>query len=132
MRLLQRTWLRRCVVVTVLLLLCGTSACAFFRIHSRRDVIGFMEMSSGFHPAWWGLACRQFRAGDAANELIRRHPPPAIIEYGPYADYEYEICPEGISLSSLRVVAKDGRLIGAWAGSCTWEHTFFGIAAKCR
>ena len=113
-------------VVVFALLICVIGACAFFDINTFQDVRGYIEMRRGFHPVWKDLALRRVDTGDGTGNFLRKHPPPLVVEYGPFTDYEYEIPPRGyISFNTLRVTAIDGRLISARAGSCTWRHTFF-------
>jgi hypothetical protein len=91
-----------------------------------QDLVGYIEMSREFHPVWKDLAIRRVRLGDSTEDLLRRYPAPMQVKYGPYVDFEYEVAPGGqISFCSLCITAKDGRLVSARAGSCTWEHVFF-------
>ena len=113
-------------VVAFALLICAIGVCAFFDINTFQDVRGYIEMRRGFHPVWIDLALRRVDTGHETADFLREHPPPLVIEYGPFTDYEYEIAPRGcLSFNTLRVTAIDGRLISARAGSCTWRHTFF-------
>jgi hypothetical protein len=119
-------WIVGCAALAAIFV-AGVST--YFGVRGQKDLVGYAEMSRGFHPVWKDLALRRIKAGDAAAELTVRHPPPVTVEYGNYAEYEFQIASPGyISLSSLRIIAKDGRLILAEAGSCTWDHTFFEIA----
>jgi hypothetical protein len=76
-----------------------------------------------FHPAWKDLALRRIRKGDSVESLLQRHPPVRREDFGPYTKLSYA---KRGSFNTLAVVAKNARLIDARAGSCTWQHVFFG------
>jgi hypothetical protein len=71
---------------------------------------------------------RRFSAGDSAAELFRRFPPNRREEFGRYAVYSYYRSPEGIQFTGLAVVTRDGKLLSAESGSCTWQFSFFRTA----
>ena len=83
-------------------------------------------MAQECHPVWKQFALRRFGRGDAANELFRRFPPTHRDEFGRYGIYSFSAGPPGgIPFTRVSVVTKDGRLIAAGSGSCTWRFTFF-------
>jgi hypothetical protein len=123
--------LRRLVASIAILLLVMLGVCGYLRIWRTQDVVAYLELSRPFHPVWRDLAFGRISLGDAAAELFARHPAPLVIEHGPYTDYEYEVAADGyFPLGSLRVTAFEDKLIGAWAGSCTWHRTFFEDAEQ--
>lgn len=104
-------------------LVCG--ACAFLRISHPRDVEAYFEMAGECHPVWRQFALRRFTAGDSAAEFLRRFPPTYREEFGRYGLYSYHQSPDGIQFTGLSVITRDGRLLSARTGSCTWQFTFF-------
>jgi hypothetical protein len=100
--------------------------CAFCRIRRPQDLQAYLGMASECHPVWKQFAFRRFGEGDSALELIRRFPPTHRQEFGQYGIYRYSASPESLDFTSLTVVARDGKLLGAAAGSCTWRFEFFG------
>ena len=78
-------------------------------------------MASECHPIWKQFAVRRFVVGDSAADLLRCYPPQIRQEFGRYGIYDYW----KDSATGLRVIAKDGKLITARAGSCNWEFVYF-------
>ncbi len=123
-------WLRttrgRLSLVAVFTLVVFGAACAFLRISRPRDLEAFLGMASECHPVWRQFAFHRFKAGDSAQELFRRFPPTWRQEFGRYGIYSFSDGPSNsIAFTSLSVVTKDGKLISAASGSCTWQFTFF-------
>jgi len=101
-------------------------SCAFFRIWHPRDIEAYFGMASECHPAWRQFAFRHFGAGDSASDLLQRYPPDRREEFGRYGVYRYyKGDSNGIPFTGLSVVARDGKLLSAGAGSCTWRFSFF-------
>ncbi len=92
-------------------------------IHSRMDVLAYrMMIREQYHPVWKDLALRRIRKGDDLQMLLQKHPPVCVEAFGSFASVLYN---RPLSYNTLGVIAKDGRLISARAGSCTWHHVFF-------
>jgi uncharacterized protein (DUF58 family) len=108
----------------VLLLL---AACLFFRVSSRNDVEAYIGMAQECHPIWKQFAFRRFGAGDSAAVLFRSFSPDRRDEFGRYGVYQYYLGPGGIHFSGITVTTRDGRLLTAGAGSCTWQYYFFHV-----
>lgn len=125
-------WLRFTLAGLALIVFGLAATCVYFGVYSSQDVYGYRDMSSGhWHPVWKDLALRRIQLGDSADELKALHPPPMEVRYDNFVEYRYTVAPPGyISLSGLSVLAMDGKLIEASAGSCTWSHTFFRDDAK--
>ena len=101
-------------------------ACVFLRISYPRDVDAYLGMASECHPVWKQFALRRFGAGDSAHKLLGRFPPTRRLEFGRYGVYSFRTRPpDSIPFTSLSVVTRDGMLLSAQAGSCTWRFTFF-------
>ncbi len=105
-----------CLLATLL----GT--CAYFGIYGWSDLAAYREISRECHPIWKELALRKIVSGDSATSTVRRWPPSRTEHFGPYTAYWYSAVD---SFTGLHMVAMGDRLVGARAGSCTWEHTFF-------
>lgn len=102
------------------------ASCAFFRIWRPRDVEAYLGMASECHPVWRQFAFRHFGAGDSARDLLQRYPPSRREEFGRYGVYwYYHGDSNGIPFTGLSVVTRDGKLLSAGAGSCTWQFSFF-------
>lgn len=108
----------------VVLLLAGAFLCWFLGIRSREDLLAYRCMrAEHFHPVWKDLALRRIRKGDDLEETIRKYPPIRREDFGPYTALIYH---RGLlSFNTLQIIATDGVLIYARAGSCCWEHFFF-------
>jgi hypothetical protein len=101
-------------------------ACVYLRIFKPADVEAYREMARECHPVWKQFALRQFGPGDSAQRLFQRFPPTRRDEFGRYGVYAYwKGPPDSIPFSSFGVVTRDGKLLGAGAGGCTWKFTFF-------
>ena len=75
---------------------------------------------------WRQFAFRHFGSGDSAADLLKRFPASRREEFGRYGIYRSHLGDSnGIPFTSLAVVTRDGKLLSAGAGSCTWRFTFF-------
>ena len=102
------------------------AACIFLRIHSPRDIDAFFEMARECHPVWRQFAFRRFGPGDSLAALLQRHPPKSREEFGRYGIYTFHPWESNaIPFTSLTVTSRDGKLLSAGAGSCTWQFIFF-------
>lgn len=116
--------IRLLLVGATTMLVTGIS-CAFLRISHPRDIEAFLGMAAECHPVWKQFALRRFGAGDSAQELLRRFPPTSREEFGRYGVYSYSANSNGIGFTGFSVVSRDGKLVSAASGSCTWHFTFF-------
>jgi hypothetical protein len=117
---------KRWIVAGISLLVGVLAMCAFFRIHRPKDLVAYYGMADECHPVWRQFAFRRFGSGDSVADLLRRFPPTDKEEFGRYGLYRYELgSGEGIFFTGLSVASRDGRIISAGAGSCTWQFTFF-------
>jgi hypothetical protein len=121
----SRRWNRWFTIGAVAVMGLALVACAFLQISSPRDVEAYVGMSRECHPVWRQLAFRRYTAGDSVAELFRRFPPSDRKEFGRYGLYSYHQSPIGIPFAALSVVTRDGKLLSAGAGSCTWRFCFF-------
>lgn len=80
-------------------------------------------MSEECHPVWRDLQAGRIVAGDAVEEVIHRTQPPRIEKFENVTILLYR--GPGLSFTGVTIIARDGRLVTAAAGSCTWDKTFF-------
>ena len=103
------------------------AACLFVRIRQPRDLVSHLEMAIEFPAIWRELALRRFGSGDSAEDLLRICPPNRSDTFGRYGIYEYFHDDGGLPMSGITVAARDGKLISATAGGCTWKYSFFDV-----
>ena len=70
-----------------------------------------------------GLARREINAGDAIGPLIRANPHYEVFRFGDTVVLTYD--PTGYG--GTRVMAKNGKLVGASTSSCVYHDTFFDL-----
>ena len=75
------------------------------------------------HPVWRGLWEGRIRPGDPVEEVIAARMPEGVARSGRFVSLSYG--PPGGEGNTLSVTARDGRVVAAHAGDCTWSHTFF-------
>lgn len=108
------------------LLSLAIAGCVFLRIREVRHLEAYAEMARTFPPVWREFAFRKLSAGDLAADLLQRHKPTRIEEFGRYGIYSYYPGGEGgLPMSGVVAITRDGRLLTAEAASCTWKLTFF-------
>ena len=122
--------LRRCctrlLAVSALGIAAGLVAFAWrFHVRSWRDVEICWMMSRECHPVWKDLFLERVTAGDDVEEVIVRTRPLRIQRFGRYVLLSYEPEGQGLPFSGMTILARDGRLVGACAWSCTWYRVFF-------
>jgi hypothetical protein len=120
-RLWAGRWFRRGVFVSAACLTVLLSLCAFFRVWSSADLAAYRGMAAECHPVWRAFAFRAFSRGDSTNALFAKYPPTRREVFGRYGIYRYG----DLGFTGFTVIACDGRLLTAVAGSCTWSFTFF-------
>ena len=121
----KKIWL---VLAGSVLLLIGFAVglCAFLRIHRVADIDAYAGMAAECHPIWKEFAFRRFGFGDSAVDMLRRFPPTRREEFGRYGIYSFTMGTSNeLDWTVLTVVAREGKLIAAGAGSCTWQFPFF-------
>jgi hypothetical protein len=125
-----RKLFRRGVFAFSAFLILLLSLFTFFRVWSPRDLAAYHGMAAECHPVWRAFALRQFSRGGAITALFAKYPPTERDEFGRYGIYSFYRgdLKDGIPFTGLTVIARDGRLITATAGSCTWMFTFFETA----
>jgi hypothetical protein len=109
-----------------LVLAAALVACAgYFRVWNWHDLHVYREMSKECHPVWRDLHWGRIRAGQNVDDVIAATEPLQVTRYGEFVELEYQQAPGGFAFTGVRIIAKNGRLAGASAGSCCWDRTFF-------
>ena len=119
---------RRFTIAAALFIAPAIGFCAFLRISRPADLDAYLGMASECHPVWRQFALRRFNAGDSTAGLFAHFPPSRKEEFGRYGIYWYYQNSDGIPFTGLAVVTRDGRLLSAESGSCTWRFAFFRTA----
>jgi hypothetical protein len=110
--------------LAVILVAVLVAACVVLRIRHPGDLVSHCEMAIEFPVIWRELALRRFGPGDSAEDLTRRCPPKRSDTFGRYAIHHYF---HG-AMSGITVTVRDGKLLSAEAGGCTWKYSFFETA----
>jgi hypothetical protein len=116
-RLMQRT-----AYAIVVVAVSFFSFCWFVKIESITHPRTFIGIARSCHPVWKDLACGRIYEGQPVDEVIAKTKPAHVDRRGVFVSLDYH---EPWSLTVMRVIAKNGKLVSAHAGSCTWDHTFF-------
>ncbi len=116
---------RMMTAITVLGICLGTGVLAF------RCVVDFKHSYHlrGQHPIARELYLRLVGPGDDVEALIRRIPPHMLRRRGPYVSMSYfprgPLSRGGISLAATQILAKEGKVMSAGSGDCTWQLEYF-------
>ncbi len=121
-RLLYKRWFRLSAGLLGFLLFALLASAWYYRIWSWRDLQIYREMSRECHPVWKDLYWGRIQAGQDVEEVIAATDPVRVERYGEYVRLHYQ---PALSFGGVTITAKRGRLASAWAGSCTWDRTFF-------
>src|SRR5262245_34947258 len=122
-------WLTASLVFGGLLLLVY---CWTHRVWSINEWRVYQAMDAECHPVWRELHFGLIRAGDPVNEVIARTKPIRVKRAGEWVVLRYQEYPGGLCFTGVTVVAYEGRLIGAYAWSCTWVREFFDVMSEER
>jgi hypothetical protein len=123
---MKRFWLRRLFIFSVIAFgILGSSlllVCWHYGIWSLRDWEIYQEMSRECHPVWKDLHSAKVHLGQPVEEVIALTWPVHVERFENFVFLDYQ---QGWCFTGVRIIAKNGRLISAQAGSCTWQRTFF-------
>ena len=89
----------------------------------REQVRRIITENSNAYPIWRDLWEGRVGPGHPVEDLIAATRPAWVTRFGRFVTVEYG--PPGGEGNTLGVTARDGRLVAAHAGDCTWNHTFF-------
>ena|ERR1019366_1737891 len=132
MRFWSARWVRGLLLIVVAFPISVFIACWYSRIWSFDDYHLYQEVQqySMGSDLWFG----RIQAGDDADDLLNRFPAHRSIKFGRWHLIGYH--PGGppqpgfLYFDSLGFVAKDGKIVSADAGSCTWNRVFFEMGSE--
>jgi hypothetical protein len=122
MDLKRQKRLRRYTIDLSIALTLFLFTCWLMRIQSLSQIADHAQMAIEFPGPWSQFAFRRVTLGDPIQKLISTTPAAQVITYGRYAEYKYA---DALSFSQFIVFTRDGKIIAAIGGSCTWNFTFF-------
>jgi len=99
-----------------------STVCWYFGIHSGRDFKAYVGMALECHPVWRDLALHRIYEGQPVDDVIKQTNPVLVVRHGRFVELGYQ---EPLSYTGVQIVAMEGTLARACAGSCTWDYTFF-------
>lgn len=115
-------WLTGAVVIGCLAVV---TLCWSYRLWSFDGFRVYQAMANECHPAWRDFHYGRVRAGDPVEEVIARTQPMAVEQKGRWMVLTYDDSGEGLRFTGLTAIAYDGRMVCAYAWSCTWVRLFF-------
>jgi hypothetical protein len=127
----RTTWFRLVLAVAAVLVVGALGACWHYRVWSYRDYIAYsaVRRCPGGEDLWHGRVL----AGDDLAAFTAAYRPHLSRQVGPYTVLSYYPGgppQRGISLEGLTLTARDGRLLAASAGGCTWGREFFAMSQE--
>jgi hypothetical protein len=124
---MKKGWLRPASLAASLLALCCIVlllCCSHYRIWSLEDLRVYIGMSEECHPVWRELYFGRISARDSLDKVIAETRPIRVYRRGEWWELQYE--PDvGLPFTGVAIAARQRRLVGAWAWSCTWHRIFF-------
>ncbi len=97
--------------------------CLYFGIHSIWDIPAYYAMmKSDWHPIWKDLAFKRIAKGDDVEHIYKKYPPLYREVFPPYARLTYF---KSGSTPGYYLLAKNSKLIDAYAGDTEVHHVFF-------
>lgn len=115
----RHRWLIRIGVAVLLVVL---ACCWTFHIWGLNDWRAFLGMNEECHPAWWKVHWGKVYPGQDMEKAIRLTGPVHVFRTGRYTEALFH---RPQSYTNLVITARDGKVIGAYAHSCTWGRVFF-------
>jgi hypothetical protein len=107
----------------VLLVFCWTH-----RVWTVNEWRVYQAMDCECHPVWRDFHYGRIRGGDPVEEVIARSEPVRVERTDRWVVLKYH--GGGLCFTGLTAVAYDGRIVGAYAWSCTWLRQFFDIMSE--
>jgi hypothetical protein len=128
---MKRTWRRLSLWLAAPLLVGGPvlmAHCWSHRVWSVNQWRIYQAMERECHPAWRSFHYGRVGANDPVEEVIARTEPVRVERSGRWVVLKYQAGP--LCFTGLTAVAYDGRMVGAYAWSCTWVWQFFDIMSE--
>jgi hypothetical protein len=115
-------WLTGVVVAGCLTVLALCWSCRVWSLDGWRV---YRAMATECPPAWRDFHYGHVRAGDPVEEVIARTHPVAVERKGRWVGLRYHENGGGLCFAGMTATAYDGRMVCAYAYSCTWVRVFF-------
>jgi hypothetical protein len=115
-------WLASVVVASCLTILVLCWSCRVWSFDGWRV---YQAMAKECPAAWRDYHFGHVRAGDRVEEVIARTHPVAVERKGRWVMLRYQDEGKGLCFSGMMATAYDGRMVCAFAFSCTWLRLFF-------
>ncbi len=126
-RLFTKRLVRNASLIFLVLALSVLATAQYYRIWSFRDYHFYIGMHRECHPVCQDLYHQRINPGDDVEEVIASTNPVRVERFENYIRLNYQ---EGLCFSGVTITAKDGKLVGAAAWSCTWDRTFFDALSQ--
>lgn len=118
------------------LLVAGVGLCAFcwrYNVWSRDEWLVFQLMDEECHPVWRDFYYAKIRPGDNVEAVIAETHPSELTRSGDSVilDYYRDYRPgQGMYFTVVTAEARGGRMVTAYAVSCTWTRQFFDTVGE--
>ena len=99
------------VAINLLFVLCWR-----YHIWNEKDLNIYLAMNHECHPAWKRFYFEEVKMGDDVNDAINKTQPTEVVIRGRWTILAYK---------HLRAAAYDGKMVLAFAFSCTFDRVFF-------
>ncbi len=105
--------------------------CWWHNVWSRNEWLVYRAMEE-CHPVWRDFLFSRINAGDNVNSVIAQTRPSVVEnERGTVTLCWYQNYQEGqLQFTSVYAEARQGKLVCAYAGSCTWTRQFFDLTGR--
>lgn len=85
----------------------------------------YQMMSRECHPVWQDLHWGRVHVGQDVEDVIEATAPVSVERIGAFVLLNYQGGDGLLHFTGVTITAKNGRLAGAAAWSCTWDRVFF-------
>ena len=108
--------------------------CATHNVWSRDEWLVYQCMEDECHPAWRDYYWSRVQAGDDVDDVIALTRPSRVILEGNRVELRYyqnyDESKGELYLTTLVAEARDGKMVSAYAASCTWTRQFFDLLQR--
>src|SRR5262245_23698415 len=120
-----KPWLFWPVLFAVVAAVALVGVCRYFRVYSWGGWKAYQAMEHERHPAWRDYHFSRVAAGDAVEDVIARTNPVRVTRDDRWVFLDYDERQPGLAFGGMTAAAYDGRMVFAYAWSCTWTRLFF-------
>ena len=120
------------MLVVVVTLAAPLGFCVWFRVGSANEWNIYQAMDAECHPIWKDLYYGRVQAGDDVDSVIVIAPPSVRRGKGRSGTllYYQNYKSGDLQFTSVTLKFRDGKLVDAYAGSCTWVRQFFDVTGE--